>query len=359
MVRGGVNPKAEIERQRDHERSEARRKALEDNLGSVEDMFRAYVYRMKDQGKDSYREVWRCYVHDIQSTLGSEKAKNVGSEQIADLLAKPVERGSLVLANRLRSYLHAAFAFAMKYDLSPVYRKGELRFDVLLNPVSRIPREAQAESAGDRNLSKEELKNIWGLLPEGDLGVAMRLMVATGGQRVSEILKMKWSDISLEDARWEMPHSKTGRPHVVPLGSIALDLLRSLQEKSSDDDYVFPSPRTDSDQEKPMRIASPSRFVRRFCEDHKIEHFTPRDLRRTVKTLMGVAGIRKEDRDILQNHARSDVSSKHYDRYDYLREKRRTIAQWDRWLNALLKKQKDDVVVPLRAANQTAHAEQR
>ena len=92
MVRSGVNPKAEIERQRDLERSEARRKKLEANLGTVEDMFRAYVDRMKEQGKGSYREVWRCYEHDVHRVLGSLKAKNVESEQLADLIAKLIDR---------------------------------------------------------------------------------------------------------------------------------------------------------------------------------------------------------------------------------------------------------------------------
>lgn len=59
-------------------------------------------------------------------------------------------------------------------------------------------------------------------------------------------------------------------------------------------------------------------YFRAFNPDFKI--FTARDLRRTCKTLMGEAGISKEIRDRIQNHALNDVSSKHYDRYDYLPE---------------------------------------
>jgi hypothetical protein len=44
-------------------------------------------------------------------------------------------------------------------------------------------------------------------------------------------------------------------------------------------------------------------------------------LRRTWKTLAGNAGISKEMRDRLQNHSKGDVSSRHYDRYDYLVER--------------------------------------
>lgn len=58
-----------------------------------------------------------------------------------------------------------------------------------------------------------------------------------------------------------------------------------------------------------------------------------RDIRRTCKTLMGELGISKELRDRIQNHALQDVSSRHYDRYDYLAEKRDALEQWERRLN--------------------------
>ncbi len=48
---------------------------------------------------------------------------------------------------------------------------------------------------------------------------------------------------------------------------------------------------------------------------------------------MGEIGISKELRDRLQNHAFQDVSSKHYDRYSYLPEKRRALEAWEMRLN--------------------------
>ncbi|MEZ9548040.1 integrase, partial [Vibrio crassostreae] len=65
-----------------------------------------------------------------------------------------------------------------------------------------------------------------------------------------------------------------------------------------------------------------------------IKPFTPRDLRRTCKTLMGELGISKSLRDRLQNHALNDVSSKHYDRYEYLPEKRIALESWQQKLNS-------------------------
>ena len=55
-------------------------------------------------------------------------------------------------------------------------------------------------------------------------------------------------------------------------------------------------------------------------------------------TLAGKAGVSKEIRDRLQNHALQDVSSKNYDRWNYMPEKRAGMAKWDKFVRALLKK---------------------
>jgi hypothetical protein len=69
-----------------------------------------------------------------------------------------------------------------------------------------------------------------------------------------------------------------------------------------------------------------------------MDRFSPRDLRRTFKTLAGKAGISKEIRDRLQNHSLQDVSSLHYDKYDYLREKRESMDIWNDYLMGILDK---------------------
>ena len=69
--------------------------------------------------------------------------------------------------------------------------------------------------------------------------------------------------------------------------------------------------------------------ILRWCEKNKVPNFNPRDLRRTCKTLMGKAGIDKINRDILQQHNKFDVSSVHYDRYDYMKEKTLCINTWE------------------------------
>ena len=73
-------------------------------------------------------------------------------------------------------------------------------------------------------------------------------------------------------------------------------------------------------------------------EREAIPIVTNRDLRRTWKTLAGKAGMSKEIRDRIQNHALQDVSSRSYDRWNYMREKRAGMTKWDRYIRSLLEK---------------------
>jgi len=169
-------------------------------------------------------------------------------------------------------------------------------------------------------------------------GTALRMILATGGQRVEEVLRAGWSEFDTESGLWEIPAQRTKkrRSHVIPLTPLALSALTDLKMISGDSELLFPMR---GDNTLPMETNSLGNAVRRFCQRVEVERFTARDLRRTVKTLMGKMGLSKEIRDRLQNHALSDVSSKHYDRYDYLREKKAAMESWELYLRGIIEGQ--------------------
>ena len=164
--------------------------------------------------------------------------------------------------------------------------------------------------------------------------VAIKLLFAPGGQRVREILGMRWTELDLTNAQWSLPPARTknAKAHVVPLSKLALSLLEEITPLAGPD-LLFPGYRNAAE---PMRSRSIAQAVDRFCAKSGFEKFSPRDIRRTVKTRMGEIGIDKGIRDRLQNHAFHDVSSKHYDRYGYLAEKRCAMDRWTDWLRGTI-----------------------
>lgn len=96
-------------------------------------------------------------------------------------------------------------------------------------------------------------------------------------------------------------------------------------------------------------VAAYERLFRRYLKEHPdVERFIPRDIRRSWKSLTGAARITKETRDRLQKHARGDVSSKHYDRWDYLPEKRTAMDVWSKYLDRILAGELDNPVTRLQ-----------
>jgi integrase len=125
--------------------------------------------------------------------------------------------------------------------------------------------------------------------------------------------------------------SKNGKWHIIPMTDIVIDLLDmaiAIQGVETAT-HLFPHR---FDKTKPESKTALHHGVVRLIRAENMELWSPRDLRRTCKTWQGFAGIGKEIRDRLQNHALNDVSSKHYDRHLYLKEKLEALKIWERFI---------------------------
>jgi hypothetical protein len=52
------------------------------------------------------------------------------------------------------------------------------------------------------------------------------------------------------------------------------------------------------------------------------------DIRRTIETMMAAMGIHKDTRAQVQSHGLGGVQARHYDRHDYMPEKRAALEAW-------------------------------
>jgi integrase len=56
--------------------------------------------------------------------------------------------------------------------------------------------------------------------------------------------------------------------------------------------------------------------------------FSMRDLRRTAETHMAALGVSSDVRAQIQSHGLGGIQARHYDRHDYMSEKRAALALW-------------------------------
>lgn len=317
--------------------------------GSVLDLFNSYTDDMQAKGKSSHKQVRRSLYKDAVPILGADtNACDVSVYDIKKVISTLIERDSWVQSNRVRSYLSSAFNFGIKHDNDPAFMNREAVFGIQYNPVSAVPAQ-DVESVGDRELSPAEITHLWADLSSNDftnktMAIGFKLMFATGGQRPIELSRAKWENILFDTKVWDYPigSTKNKRSHVVPLTDLAIELFTELKALTGHTPYLFPMVNKEGHiqvKEFTKALANyrkQATFNGRANPFHE-KPFTPRDIRRTVKTRMGELHISKEIRDRINNHALKDVSDKHYDRYDYIKEKRDALDIWCEWLGKITK----------------------
>lgn len=317
--------------------------------GSVLDLINSYTDDMKAKGKSSHAHVKQCLYRDALPILGKDtNACDVKVHDIKRVIASVIARSSWVQSNRIRSYLSAAYNFGIKHDNDPAYMDREAIFGIEYNPVAAVPAQ-DVESVGDRELNQDEICHLWADLSSDDftdkaMAIGFKLMFATGGQRPIELSRAKWENILFDTKVWDYPigSTKNKRSHVVPLTDLAIELFTELKALTGHTPYLFPMVNKDGHihvkefTEAMANYRKQATFNGRANPFHE-KPFTPRDIRRTVKTRMGELHINKETRDRINNHAIKDVSDKHYDRYDYIKEKRDALEFWCDWLDKITK----------------------
>ena len=95
------------------------------------------------------------------------------------------------------------------------------------------------ENARPRVLTADELRDIWTVLPEGDYGTIVRLLILTG-QRRTEIGDLRWSEIDMKRSTITLPPGrvKNDRLHVIPMSEPVKDLLKGIKQ-TPERDFVF------------------------------------------------------------------------------------------------------------------------
>ena len=321
------------------EREKLEAEERERGTGTFGQLIDSYIQSMKADGKRTWSQVFSAIEKNVFPIIDPAlKAHSVTDDQVISVLASMIDRGAETQSNRIRSYLHAAFNTGLQHDKDPKKRVSETYFDLKINPVSFIPKQRHAEKVGERYLDKTELKKFLHLLNQAS-GISewtaniLKLCLFTGGQRPYEILTLKPGKVDFEQRVFEISEdfSKNKRSHLVPMTDTVQDLMHWFtdHQKLKDADFLIYNR---LNLNKHFRTDSLGTALDRFRAANKFTHFAPRDLRRTCKTHLGRIGISKEIRDRIQNHAFTDVSSRHYDRWDYLPEKSDALEQWEEWL---------------------------
>jgi integrase len=291
---------------------------------TVKALVAEYIEKWSKPRKRTWKEDLRILEKDVIPVFGKRKAKDIKRRDIVLLLDKIVERGAPIQANRALAVIRKMFNFAVTRSILDA------------SPCAAIPSPSK-EKRRERVLDDDEIKTFWLELDKAKMHnlikLSLKLMLVTA-QRKQEVSNAKWNEFDLKNGWWTIPseRSKNGRPHRVPITSIAKKLLAKVKESTASSDYLFPSPRT----EKPITGQSIDHALRNNSDFFSIPPFTPHDLRRTASSKMTEAGTSSNDVSKVLNHSDNTTIGRHYDHYSYDKEKKVALTKWSRKLDFIV-----------------------
>lgn len=291
--------------------------AREQKMHTIGALALAYVDFQKARGRSSYRDaqsIFKNHLIERDPKLSNKPAADVTAVEVSDLLREVKESGKDRTANKLRSYLSAAYSIAIKSATSHEYPVAFKRFGVKRNPVADTQADKSADKADKNPLRLPELRAYWHAIENapGVEGAMLRLHLLTGGQRIEQLTRLKARDacddaITLHDSKGR---GQVTRTHVVPLTARARE---SLNELNRGGEYLV-----SRSGKKPIEATGLSRVAQKFATS---EGFQLKRIRSGVETLLAERGVNEETRGRLQSHGITGVQSKHYNAHDYMPEK--------------------------------------
>lgn len=328
MTDQGIDPRDERKAKL---RAVAEKKAEENAAANLtlEKLFDAYCQLLEAAGKkDSARIARSLFKNHIPEDLKKSPADRVSDEQFADALRKVFNAGKQRSTGALRTYLHAAYNTALKARLDTKIPSRFKEFQISTNPLAAIP--TVSGNAGTRVITDDELRIFINSLDARESDHAILLNLLAGGQRMAQLLRATVADwqedtqtLRLFDTKGRR---KAPRTHLLPVGPLATQIIRSRIELAGEDKRLFH-----------LDPLTPGKRIKKICITQGISPpFDLRDLRRTVETKLASLKVSKDLRAQLLSHGIGGVQDKHYDMHTYSDEKNAALITWENWLAQLV-----------------------
>lgn len=337
----GINPN---EAKRD-----AKAQKVADAASSFEAVARAWFENWRLTVSPGYADrVIRRLEGDVFPWLGNDPIGAIAPQKVLATLRRIESRGVFETTHRVHESIQQVFRFAVaegRVEINPASElKGALKkaeakrhFPAITDPV----RLGELLRACDGYRGTHVVRAALQLLP--------LVFVRPGELRCAE-----WSEFDLDNSVWTIPAARMkrrkagklfGDPHIVPLSTQAVAILRELHPLTNAGPYLFRGERHHDRPMSDMAIVAALRGMG-FSSDEMVAH----GFRATARTML--AERLEYDENVIEAqlaHTVKDTLGRAYNRTQFLAKRAEMMQTWADYLDRL-RKGADVIQLPSRVA---------
>ncbi|OYT99315.1 MAG: integrase [Burkholderiales bacterium PBB1] len=274
---------------------------------------------------------------DVFPAIGAKPIGDITAPNLLAMAKKIETRGALDIARRSWQTCGQIFEHALAHGL------------IQRNPAKDVRPGAALKSRTKGHYPRLEPKEMPELLRkihsyQGSTFTRMALqLMALTFVRTGELIGARWEEFDLEAAEWRIPAArmKMKTPHVVPLSTQAVDLLKCLHELRGRAGLLFPGER---DHEKPMSNNTILGALKRMGYAGRM---TGHGFRGVASTILHEQGFDHAHIELQLAHMERDEISAAYNFATYLPQRRKMVQWYADHLDSL---RQGAQVIPIKAA---------
>ncbi len=260
---------------------------------------------------------------DVFPAIGARPISEIEASELVKMAKAVAARGALDLARRCLQISGQVFRYAIAHGKAARNPAADIR------PSDVLP------SRKRENYARLDARELPGLLRkiEAYAGtpatrLAMKLMALTF-VRTSELIGARWTEIDFDAARWNIPaeRMKMKTPHIVPLSTQAVDVLRTLHTVTGHRELLFPGERS---SRKPMSNNTILKALERMGYKGQM---TGHGFRGIASTVLHEHGFDHSHIELQLAHAPRDEVSAAYNHATYLPQRTALMQWWGDYLD--------------------------
>jgi integrase len=287
------------------------------------------------------------FEQDAFPWIGQRPIAELEAPELLTVLRRVTARGAIETAHRLKDACAQVFRYGIAIGACTRNPAGDLR-----DALPPVPTRHHAAVTDPKRAA--ELLQAMGDYAGHPVTRAALALSALLFLRPGELRQMEWEWVDLDEAMVTLPaelmkrkkaDKVNGAPHLVPLATQAVAILRELHPLTGHGRYVFPSLLSDK---RPMSENTVRTALRRMGYGN--EDMTAHGFRAMARTMAAERlGIAPEVIEAQLAHAVGDSLGRAYNRTTFAEQRRELMTKWADYLDRL-RKGADVLPLPGRAA---------